>query len=680
MSQPSIRFAEFELDIESCELRRAGRPLRLERIPMELLILLLQNPGKLVRRQTIEQELWGGGGFLETEHSINTAVNKLRATLRDNSRDPRFIRTVIGEGYRFIAEVKVAEPVDAPPTVSSPPPSAPDPPLAGPLAQALSGSKAENAPTGTSVAAHGAALSSQVVASVPDVSHPAQVDKPRRLSGKWFLAGAVVALSAVLLAWIAIHLLSAPKDAPRTPVLKSEFDSIAVLPFRDLAQNADQSYLAAGMTDQLISDLAISTKLRVISHQSVMQYKDAQLSLPEIARALNVNTIVEGSYLRQGNEILIAAQLLDAQNDRHLWAQSYRESDKDVLAMQDHVAHDIARQVALALGTPYARPTLQTVNETARNAYLRGRYLWNERTASGLIKSIRYYTDAIRADRNYAEAYAALSQSYLALSTYDARNPADALLKAQFAAERAIDLDSNLSSAHTALAGVKIEQDWDWEGAEEEYRRAIAINPSDSIAHHWYGLHLIRMGRSQEGLNELKRALASDPLSLIIGTDLAESYYLLRRSDAAMAQVNEVLALNPNFAQAHLVKAKILAQLGRYSDAEKEFAVSDRLFDGDTWPGMAQAYLSALPAKRAEAIQIVRELESPSAARYITGVHMAALYCALGQPDNAMQWLQRAYQRHDPGIDMLGVEPLFDNCRSDTRFQELLLRLKLKAP
>jgi tetratricopeptide (TPR) repeat protein len=316
------------------------------------------------------------------------------------------------------------------------------------------------------------------------------------------------------------------------------------------------------------------------------------------------------------------------------------------------------------------------VNEQARNAYLRGRYLWNERPLSGLTKSIEYYTDAIRADRNYAEAYAALSESYVTLGTYGGPNPADALWKAQFAAERALQLDNNLSSAHTALAGVKTERDWNWKGAEEEYRRAIAMNPSDSTAHHWYGLHLARLGRGDQGLSELERALALDPLSLIIATDVAETFYLLRKPDQAMTRINEVLALNPGFAQAHMVKGKILEELRRYHEAEGEFLESARLFGGGNSADAVQGHALALAGDREQALKIAQDLEAASEQRYISGVHVAQIYCALRQTDAAMKWLDRAYERHDTGINMLGVDPLFDGCRADSRFQELLKRIK----
>jgi TolB-like protein/Tfp pilus assembly protein PilF len=522
------------------------------------------------------------------------------------------------------------------------------------------------------------ALSKQ--ASAPIQAPGPQTSRPegnRAVASKWFVAGSFASLAAILIVAATVHLLRTPKSAPRPSEPVPGFHSIAVLPFRNLAQNSDQDYLVDGMTDQLISDLAMSTPLHVISRRSVMQYKGVELPLREIAKALNVDAIVEGSYLRQGKEIRITAQLLDAQNDRHLWAQTYRESDKSLLAMQDQVTNDIAREVALAVGSSFVGSKPRSVSEQARNAYLRGRYLWNERTLSGVTKSIEYYTDAIRADRNYAEAYAALSESYVTLGAYGGSNPADALWKAQFAAERALQLDSNLSAAHTALAGVKTDRDWDWKGAEEEYRRAIAMNPSDSTAHHWYGLHLARMGRGRQGLSELERALSLDPLSLIIATDMAETYYLLRKPDEAMTRINEVLALNPDFAQAHMVKGKILEELHRYHEAEDEFVESARLFGGGNRLDAARGHVLALAGEREQSLKIAQALEAASEQRYVSGVHIAQIYCALRQTDTAMKWLDRAYERHDTGINMLGADPLFDGCRADSRFQELLQRIKL---
>jgi TolB-like protein/DNA-binding winged helix-turn-helix (wHTH) protein/Flp pilus assembly protein TadD len=689
MPAPSIRFEEFELDTESCELRRSGRPIKLERIPMELLILLLQNPGRLVRRETIEQKLWGGNGLLETEHSINTAINKLRATLRDDSRDPHFIRTVVGHGYRFIADVKHAEPIEEPLVPARSPVSFPSPGVAPATTDRNAmGQQTYSQPAVLSNGAGPKQVVTPEPASMPipgqlpiqaPALEPPQPKANPAAAKKWFIAGSLASLAAILMVVAAVYLLHTPKIVSRPSEPAPGFHSIAVLPFRNLAQNSDHDYLVDGMTDQLISDLAMSTPLRVISCRSVMQYKGVQLPLQEIAKALNVDAIVEGSYLRQGREIRITAQLLDAQNDRHLWAQTYRESDRNLLAMQDQVTNDIAREVALAVGSSFAGLKPRSMNEQARNAYLRGRYLWNERTLSGLTKSIEYYTHAIRADRNYAEAYAALSESYVTLGSYGGPNPTDALWKAQFAAERALQLDSKLSAAHTALAGVKTDRDWDWKGAEEEYRRAIALNPSDSTAHHWYGLHLARLGRGRQGLSELERALSLDPLSLIIATDVAETYYLLREPEQAITRINEVLALNPDFAQAHMVKGKILEELHRYREAEEEFVESGRLFGGGSRLDAVRGHALALAGERKQALRIAQALEAASEQRYTSGVHIAQIYCALRQTETAMKWLDRAYDRHDTGINMLGVDPLFDGCRADSRFQQLLRRIKLNG-
>ncbi len=675
MPEPSLRFEEFELDVESCELRRSGRPVKLERIPMELLLLLLQNPGKLLRRETIEQKLWGENRLLETEHSINTAINKLRATLRDDSRDPHFIRTVIGQGYRFIADVAPAEPVERLPVSFL---SDVAPAMAEVTAEQVNGQPAQI--SNGSVPDQVVRPAALMTVELPIPARALDTSQPRGhhpAASKWFIAGSVVSLAAILIITAALHLLRSGGTRLRPFEAAPGFHSIAVLPFQDLAETPGQDYLVDGMTDQLISDLAMSTPLRVISRRSVMQYKGVQLPLKEIAKALNVDAIVEGSYLRQGNEIRITAQLLDAQNDRHLWAQTYRESDPNLLAMQDQVTSDIAREIALVLGGSYAGLKPRSVNEQARNAYLRGRYLWNERTPSGLAKSIEYYTEAIRADRNFAEAYAALSESYVTLSAYGGPDPADALWKAQFAAERALQLDSSLSAAHTALGGVKTDRDWDWKAAEDEYRRAIAINPSDSIAHHWYGLHLVRMERGQQGLSELERALSLDPLSLIIATDLAETDYLLRKPDAAMTRINEVLALNPDFAQAHVVKGKILEELHRYPEAEREFGEADLFFGRGRIFDFMRGHALALAGERQEALRIAGYLEAASERQYISGVNIAQVYCALGESDKAMRWLDRAYKRHDTAMNMLGVDPVFDGCRADPRYKELLRRIKL---
>ncbi len=672
MAQLNFRFEEFELNVDSCELRRSGLPVKVERIPLELLILLLQNSGKLVRREAINERLWGDGVFIETEHGINTAINKLRATLRDDSRDPRFIRTIVGRGYCFIAEVKVTQPLEAVSVADKPavPFSQPDASVAAPLVNGHMGaSPVSEAPT----------PAPSTVETNPIVPQPlsAQFADEHRGAGRVRRhLGLVISLLVLLAVAAAVVLLLKPHP-PERQMQAGGSHSVAVLPFRNLAREPDQDYLVDGMTDQLITELGKIPSLRVISYGSVMQYKGVQSPVRDTARQLNVDMIVEGSYLRAGQSVHITAQLMDARNDRELWSETYEESDADLLAMQDQVTNDIAHRIAIALGASLTDPSAQTANAKARDAYLRGRYLWNQRTVHGLNESIDYYNEALHADPNYAEAYAGLAESYLLLSIYGEVHPSDSLLKAQSAAERALQLNGKLGQAHTALAAVRTDRDWDWSGAEKEYRRALALNPGDPTAHHWYALHLARLGRWQEAETELQRALALDPLSLIINTDAAEVAYWSRKPQLAMSRIEAVLVLNPGFAQAHLVKGKVLEQLHRYRDADAEFTEAGRLFGQPANLLSMRAHALALAGENDNSLKIAKELEAISAQRYVSGVHIAQVYCALNKTDEAMRWLDRAYQQHDTGINMLKVEPLFDGCRADRRFQHLVSELHL---
>ncbi|MFL6302353.1 MAG: winged helix-turn-helix domain-containing tetratricopeptide repeat protein [Candidatus Sulfotelmatobacter sp.] len=680
MAQPKFRFEEFELNVDSCELRRSGHPLKVERIPMELLILLLQNPGKIVRREAINERLWGDGVFIETEHGINTAMNKLRATLHDDSRDPRFIRTVVGRGYCFIAEVNVMPPLETTPVGDGL-----EVPIFGsdpkPILSSGNGHLGSLPVNEALTPVPGAVETNETVHVVPPtVSTPSSEEsKDTQHAGRARLSRRlVIALLGLVAVAATGFLLLRPLQQPKGQMqLGGGSHSIAVLPFRNLAREPDHNYLVDGMTDQLITDLGKNPSLHVISYASVMQYKDVQSSVRETARQLNVDMIVEGSYLRSGQKVHVTAQLLDARTDRQVWGQSYEESDADLLAIQDEVTSDIAHRIALALGTSLINTTGQAANAQARDAYLRGRYLWNQRTVNGLTKSIQYYTEALRADPNYAEAYAGLAESYVLLSIYGDVHPSDSLLKAQSAAEHALQLDSKLGQAHTALAAVKTDRDWDWSGAGREYRRALQLNPGDPTAHHWYSLHLSRLGRWQEAETEIQRALALDPLSLIVNTDAAEMAYWSRRPDLAMARVDAVLALNPGFAQAHLVRGKVLEQLHRYGEAEEEFIEAGKLFGEPGSLLSMRAHALALAGENEKSLKIARELEAVSAQKYVSGVYIAEVYCALRRTDDAMKWLDRAYQQHDTGIDMLKVEPLFDGCRGDLRFRHLIAELHL---
>jgi TolB-like protein/DNA-binding winged helix-turn-helix (wHTH) protein len=648
-----IRFEEFDLDIERYELRRSGHALKLERIPMELLILLLQSEGKLVRREVINRRLWGENAFQDTGHSVNTAVNKLRFILRDDPRDPRFIQTVVGQGYRFIAKVAV-EPVPAPPP-------------------AIEQSHPLPARNGHAVVSPPAQVSPSAALPAENIGYE---NLPARPVSQKLIALIMIGILAAAAA--VVYLVHIWHPAPVPANVAAGFHSIAVLPFVNLAQNSDQDYIVDGMTDQLITDLASSTPLRVISRSSMMHYKGTQVPVGELARALNVDAVLEGSFLHNGKQVRITANLIDVRNDRHLWAQVYEESGDDLLSMQEPVTNDIVRQVAVALGSSASASKLRPVSVKARDLYLRGRFLWNKRTLETLNKSIEYYQEAIKADPEYAEAYAALGDAYVLLSSYGDVGPSSALAKAQEAGERALQLGGGLAEAHTVLGAVKTDRDWDWPGAEAEYRHALELNPSYPTARHWYSLHLSRLGRTREAEVEIQRARALDPLSTIISTDAAETAYWARKPQEAMARVEEVLLRDPYFAEAHQVKGKIYEQQGQYEQALAEFKIALALFGGGANVQALQGHALALAGASEQALEIARQLEVASTRSYISGVDIAAVYCGLRQPDAGMRWLNRAYLNRDKGMDMIGIDPIFDGCRSDARFQDLVKKLGLQ--
>jgi TolB-like protein/DNA-binding winged helix-turn-helix (wHTH) protein/Tfp pilus assembly protein PilF len=677
MIQTCVRFDEFELDTESCELLRAGQRVKLERIPLQLLALLLENPGKLVRREAIVERLWGGNVFVEAEHSVNTAVNKLRAILRDDPRNPRFIRTVVGQGYCFIAPVQVAEPAKTGSAVDSP--AGPDNTnhrtgTNGHLDGTAGLEKPEEALPSDEPVAADVGTTAEPVASPAKETSTYTIRKPSH-SKAWIIAGLAGSIAALLA--LTIYQLRQHERVAQSRPETAALQSVAVLPFRNLAQTPDEDYLADGLTDELTTNLARSTSLRVISQRSAMRYKDSHEPIQQIARSLNVDAVVEGSYLRADNRVRITVQLLDARDDRHLWAQMYDESDKHLLAMQDQVTEDIAQQVAIALGSSFTRSKLRAVNPQARDAYLRGRYFWNQRTLPAITTSVKYYTDAIRADPDYAEAYAALAEAYVLLGSSDDPETYDYFWKAQYAAERALDLDSSLGAAHTALGAIKVERDWDWGGAEEEYRRALQLSPADPTAHHWHSLHLSRMGRFNEAEAEIQRALALDPLSLIINTDAAETANWARDPQKALTRVDSVLALNPDFAGAHITKGEILEQLNQYEKAAAEFETGKRLLGGAAFLDAFRAHAMALGGKTADALKLVKQLEAEWPKNHVSGAYIALAYCGLHQEDLAMKWFEVAYQRRENGMGMIAIDPVYNGCRSDPRFTDLQRRMRL---
>jgi TolB-like protein/DNA-binding winged helix-turn-helix (wHTH) protein/Flp pilus assembly protein TadD len=622
-----LRFGVFEADVRTGELTKRGKRVRLQQQPFQLLALLLERPGELVTREELSSKLWPQT-TVDFDHGLNKAVGKIREALGDSSDNPRFIETVARRGYRFLAEVAVV-PAGQPAAADDPAPLGD----AGPYGRA-------------------------------DAGQP-----PRRPTTRaWGLFGFGLALVlAASLSWLLY-----PRTHP-APVIRS----LAVLPLENLSGDPAQDYFAEGMTDELITRLAQISALRVISRTSVMTYKSVRKSLPEIARELNVDAVVEGSVSRSGERVRITAQLIQVPADTHMWAQTYNHDFKDTLALQSKVARDISEQIQVTLNRQEQAALVKskTVNPEAYEDYLKGRYFWNKRTGDALKKAIEYFSHAIKADPTYAEAYTGLADSY-ALSgdwEYGILSPRDAFPQAKAAATKALELDDSLGEAHTSLAFALDLYGWDWNAAEEEYKLALKLNPGYATAHHWYAWHLMVTGRNSEGILELRKAENLDPLSLIISADVADALSIAHRYDQSVQQSKKTLELDPSFAVAHYELGQALSQKHMNDDAIAEFKRAIDLSGHSGAFDSNLAYVYALSGHKEKAIQIAKGLEARQDQNPSADANVALIYVGLGDPDQAMIWLNKAYEaRFNPSILL---RPGFDPLRSDVRFQDLLRRI-----
>ena len=628
-----LRFGVFEVDLRAGELHKHGLRVRLQDQPFQVLAMLLEHPGAVVTREELQKRLWPADTFVDFDHGLNKAVNKIRDALGDSAESPRFVETVARRGYRFLAEVKGA---DATPLRS---PELAPPPL--PTAE---------------------------FPDRPDLSVIPAMPKHRRSWIAWAMSAFVLlALLASLAAW-KLHSRNRPASA---------IHSLAVLPIESLSNDTSQDYFADGMTDELISDLGQISALRVISRTSVMAYKHARKPLPEIAHELNVDAIVEGTVLRSGDQVRITAQLIDAAADKHLWSQSYEGELKDTLALQNQVARAIADQIRINLN-PQEQAALKSakvVNPEAYQSYLKGRYFWNKRTPDSLKVALAYFNQAIDEDSNYAQAYSGLADTYALLGDwqYAVMTPKEALPKAKIAATKALELDNTLSEAHNSLAFCFDAFDWDLESAGKEFQRAIELNPGYATAHHWHAWHLSLLGRYDEAIEEMKKAKNLDPLSLIINADLAELLVIAHFSDESIIQSRKTIEMDPNFALAHnqLAQAYLQKHMNREAIAELQKAVELSGSSPTCVANLARAY--AASGKTSEAIKLLGDLKKHSNRSYSDASEIAVIYAALGDKDQAMRWLEIGYaERFNPGVLL---RPGFDPLRSDPRFQDLVLRI-----
>jgi serine/threonine-protein kinase len=455
--------------------------------------------------------------------------------------------------------------------------------------------------------------------------------------------------------------------------------SLVVLPLENLSGDAEQEFFADGMTDALIADLAQIGDLRVVSRTSAMRYKGARQPLPEIARELGVDAVVEGTVLRAGNRVRITAQLIEAASDRHVWARVYQRDLSDVLTLQGEVASSIAGEIRGQL-TPTQQSRwrqARTVDPAAFDAYLRGRQHWNRRTEPELRKAVEYFKQAIEKDPSYAAAYSGLADSYNILGDLNALTPGNASASALGAAQRALELDPELAEAHTSLGFVRLFFDWSWREAELHYRRALELNPNYATAHQWYAEVLISQGRFDEAIAEARRAIEIDPISVILRTTLSDTLYFARRYDEAIEQLRRTVEFEPGFVAARTDLGRALTQAGRYPEAIASFEAALRLSGSDSKASPALGFVYAVAGMTDKARVILKTIEEQRSVRYMSAHAIGVIHMALGERDRALDWLEEAHRERDRAMVWLKVHPRLDPLRGERRFQALLEQMGL---
>ncbi len=510
-------------------------------------------------------------------------------------------------------------------------------------------------------------------ADVADAHTVLKIARPGTRASRWLIVCCGALLALVVVAYLATR--SRPRVAT-APKIKS----LAVLPLKNLSGDPTQEYLAEGMTEALIGTLSGIHNLRVTSRTSVMGFKDTHLSVPEIARTLQVDAIVEGSVIRDGSRIRVHAQLIRAATDEHFWSEAYDRELRDVLSLQSEVAQSIARKVEVTVtGEEQARlSSARTVDPEAYEAYLKGRYYWNNRTAEGMPKAALYFEQAIGKAPGYGAAYSGLADCNSGLAWHGFMSPAEMLPKAYAAAQKAVEIDPQSAEAHASLALV-LDHKWEWARAEVEFKRALELNPQYANAHHWYGDYLSIRGRHDEALVEAKRALELDPLNRMIGSWVGLRYYLARRYDRAIEQSQNTVDLDPNFAAAHLILGESYIQQGKHKEALDELQKAASL-SRDSPLYMAQVAVGlALAGEKKEALRAIRELQEISGKRYLSPYGVAQIYAALNDKEQTYKWLETAYRDRAVWMSYLAVDPVFDSIRSEERFRDLLRRVGLPA-
>ncbi len=620
---PIARFGQFELDTRSGDLTKAGRRIRLRGQPVHILVELLRAHGQVVTRDALQQRLWPADTFVAFDQGLNAAVKRLRAALGDSAEVPRFVETLPRLGYRFIAPIE---------WVAGAPPAAMPAPSAPPI----------------------------------DVAPAAARRQPP------LVAIAVTLVVAVVTAALVWSVRGGAGGG------RPQIHALAVLPFQNLTGDPEQEYVADGVTEMLVADLSRLSSVRVISRTSVMRYKGVSRPIAEIARELGgVDAIVEGSVARDGGRVRVTAQLVHAPTDTPLWAESFERDARDLLAVERDLSRAIASAVRATI-TPHEQARLAVprppIGADAHEAYLKGRYFWNQRGHDNILKSMAFFRQALQLEPRYPQAHAALADAYNLLPRYNAASTREAVLNAKAHALHALELDPDLAEAHATLAKAKYVLDWDWTGAEDSFRRALAASPGYATARHWYSIELLMLGRVDEALREAAHARSLDPLSPVFILHEAWLQYLSGRYDDALRGAAATLEIDPGFDLAHALTGWV--HLARQQTTEATLAFERAAAVGP--PDIRERALIAMARAGAgdprDARRLLPELTTAAAGDGVLAEALLWVYLALDERDAAIGLLTRSFEDRSVSFFLFDLRYSwrYASVRADPRLTALL--------
>lgn len=669
-----FRFGEFRLYPTEQLLLRGEVPVPLAPKVFDILLYLVRNHGSLVKRDTLMEAVWPDSFVEETNLTVN--ISLLRKALETEGSP--CIETVPRKGYRFVAEVEEVDDSE----------ESEDRFRKSNASVTLSPAQEASA-SAAAVAAvpqrqpQPAAVAAEPVVNAPG-AQPVSVPKesPAVMTSWQTSAGRILVISAVLIAVALgfVYFWSHWKSRSN-PVSASE-RSIAILPFRPLDTAPQDEYLGLGLTDALITRLGTLHRIIVRPIGSVRKY--ANVDDPVAAgRQLAVQSVLEGSIQRelQEDKVRVTVRLLRVADGEVLWASKFDEKFTDMFTVEDSISQKVADKLTVNLSGDEQKQLLRpfTGNSDAYQLYLKGRFYWNKRTVDGVKKSIEYFQQAINVDPNFALAYAGLADSYTMAGSYgySILPPAQAMPQAEAAAAKALAIDDSLAEVHASLGYIKFTYDWDWVGAEQEFKRAIALNPLYDTAHHWYSHELIALGRTREGMAEAQRALELSPTDTVMNEHMGWTYLMARDYDHAIQSASKAVELDPDFLLAHRVLGLAYQYKGQHGQAAAEFERGLQLSKGDP---VAKAFLArsyAAAGNTQQARQILNELLGLAKAQYVPPAEIADTFAALGQRDQAFEWMNQACDERASALVYLKVAQVYDPLRSDPRFQELLKRVHL---